>query len=165
MKQHGITDPHDIGAVRELGVIDLPTIQKKINFHYSVTLDLFGSEISTNAANAFNASLKGRFRETQIDDDHQLLNDTYPVLQYVDGGFNEVEQPALSALNGRLADVFIKECVDITATWSRAIADAGIDFQLQLPHRAFHRAVGEFADIEVSAGGDVLTAAEWDRAQ
>src|SRR5205814_4617315 len=63
MKDAGIEDPHDVEAVRRLGVIDLPTIQKKANLHFSLTLDLFGNEISTNAANAFHAGLKGRFRE------------------------------------------------------------------------------------------------------
>ena len=63
MKAAGIDDPNDIDKVRALGVIDLPTIQKKLNLHYSLSLDLFGSEVSTNAANAFNAGLKGRFRE------------------------------------------------------------------------------------------------------
>ena len=72
MKAAGIDDPNDVAKVRALGVIDLPTIQKKLNLHYSLSLDLFGSEVSTNAANAFNAGLKGRFRETQIDDDHRL---------------------------------------------------------------------------------------------
>ena len=63
MKQAGIEDPNDIEAVRKLGVIDLPTMQKKLNLHFSLTLDLFGNEISTNAANAFHAGIKGRFRE------------------------------------------------------------------------------------------------------
>src|SRR5262249_56217638 len=74
MKAAGIEDPGDIDKVRALGVIDLPTIQKKLNLHYSLSLDLFGSEVSTNAANAFNASLKGRFQETKIEDDHKLEN-------------------------------------------------------------------------------------------
>src|SRR5499433_138354 len=69
MKAAGIEDPSDINKARDLGVIDLPTIQKKLNLHYSLSLDLFGSEVSTNAANAFNASLKGRFQETKIEDD------------------------------------------------------------------------------------------------
>ena len=56
-------------------MIDLPTMQKKLNLHYSLSLDLFGSEVSTNAANAFNAGIKGRFQETKIDDDHRLEND------------------------------------------------------------------------------------------
>ena len=45
--------------------IDLPTIQKKLNLHYTLSLDLFGPEVSTNAANAFNAGIKGRYQETQ----------------------------------------------------------------------------------------------------
>src|SRR5919106_2459810 len=42
---------HKTEDVRRHGGIDLPTIQKYMNFHYSVSLDLFGSEVSTNAAN------------------------------------------------------------------------------------------------------------------
>ena len=64
MKEAGIEDPNQIEKIRALGVIDLPTMQKKLNLHYSLSLDLFGSEVSTNAANAFNASLKGRFQES-----------------------------------------------------------------------------------------------------
>jgi hypothetical protein len=79
MKAAGIADAHDTDAVRRLGVIDLPTIQKKANLHFSLSLDLFGNEISTNAANAFHAGLKGRFREDKIDDDHALESDSYPV--------------------------------------------------------------------------------------
>ena len=90
--------------MRALGVVDLPTIQKKLNLHYTLSLDLFGSEVSTNAANAFNAGLKGRFRETSIDDDHQLKNDIYPVLKFVDGEIKLVDEPALTALNMRLRD-------------------------------------------------------------
>jgi hypothetical protein len=47
MKEAGIEDPNDIAAVRKLGVIDLPTMQKKANLHFSLSLDLFGSEVST----------------------------------------------------------------------------------------------------------------------
>ena len=66
-------------------MIDLPTIQKKANMHFSLTLDLFGNEISTNAANAFHAGLKGRYREDRLKDDHQLESGTYPVLRLIDG--------------------------------------------------------------------------------
>ena len=81
MKEAGIGDPNEIEKVRKLGVIDLPTIQKKANLHFSLTLDLFGNEISTNAANAFHAGLKGRYREDRLKDDHQLESGTYPVLR------------------------------------------------------------------------------------
>jgi benzoyl-CoA 2,3-dioxygenase component B len=79
MKAAGITDPYDKAAIRKLGVVDLPTLQKKANFHMSVTRDLFGSEISSNGAEAFSSGLKGRFNESGLKDDHQLENATYPV--------------------------------------------------------------------------------------
>src|SRR5204863_713888 len=102
MKEAGIDDVNEIEKVRALGVIDLPTMQKKLNLHYSLSLDLFGSEVSTNAANAFNAGVKGRYRETQIEDDHRLTNDTYPVLKLINGEIKRGDEPALSALNMRL---------------------------------------------------------------
>ena len=85
MNKAGITDPYDIGKVRDLGVIDLPTIQKKLNLHYTLSLDLFGQEVSTNAANAFNSGIKGRYMEQRIQDDHQLKHDSYTVRSIVDG--------------------------------------------------------------------------------
>src|SRR2546430_14166556 len=109
MKEAGIEDPQDVEAVRERGVIDLPTIQKKANLHFSLTLDLFGSEISTNAANAFNASLKGRYLEDQIDDDHLLLGASYPVLRLKYERIVEEKVAALSALNMRLRDDYIAD--------------------------------------------------------
>lgn len=165
MKQHGITDPYDIQAVRELGVIDLPTMQKKTNFHYSVTLDLFGSEISTNGANAFNAGLKGRFHEIQIDDDHQLHNDTYPVIEHVDGVLKSVDEPALNAINARLCDDYIADCEAVITRWNRVLDEHALEFRINLPHRAFNRNVGLFADISASPAGEVLDAAQWQERQ
>ena len=110
MKEAGISDPYDIEKVRKLGVIDLPTIQKKANLHFSLTLDLFGNEISTNAANAFHAGLKGRYREDRLKDDHQLESGTYPVLRLIDGKIQNEDAPALSALNMRLRDDYVADC-------------------------------------------------------
>ena len=109
MNKAGIDDPHDIARVRALGVVDLPTMQKRANFHFSATLDLFGSELSTNAANAFNAGLKGRYLEDQIDDDHALAGATYPVLRLKEGRVVKEEVPALSALNMRLRDDYVAD--------------------------------------------------------
>ncbi|MFQ5661420.1 MAG: benzoyl-CoA 2,3-epoxidase subunit BoxB [Gammaproteobacteria bacterium] len=156
-------DPNDVDAVRKVGAIDLPLMQRKINFHFSVTLDLFGAEISTNAATAFNAGLKGRFRETTIDDDHQLQNDIYPVLEFNDGKFETVEEPALNAINGRLADDYIHDCEQLLSTWNKAIASYGIDYELKLSHRAFNRRVGEFAELHASPEGEVMSESEWNK--
>jgi benzoyl-CoA 2,3-dioxygenase component B len=163
MREQGIADAGDIAGVRQFGVIDLPTIQKKINFHFSVTLDLFGAEISTNAANAFNAGIKGRYNEPRIDDDHQLHNDTYPVVQVVDGALQQVDVPAISAINARLLDDYITECANIVTSWNRIIADQGIAFELRLPHRGFNRRVGEFSEYSISPAGELMSGSDWAR--
>ena len=163
MRAAGIDDPHDTDRIRALGVIDLPTMQKKANLHYSLSLDLFGSELSTNAANAYTAGIKGRFHEDRIDDDHRLLDATYPVLRLVAGRIALVEQPALSALNMRLRDDYVRDCEEGIGRWNRIIEGAEIDFRLRLPHLAFNRAIGEFARVHASPEGALLDAAEWAR--
>ncbi len=156
MNEAGITDPHDVEAVRKLGVVDLPTLQKKANLHYSLSLDLFGSEISTNAANAFSAGLKGRYNETKIDDDHVLTDATYPVLKLVDGKPTLVDEPALTAINMRLRDDYTADAAKGVERWNKVIAKAGVDFKLTLPHVAFHRAIGEFGGIDAAPDGSVV---------
>ncbi|MBS0642202.1 MAG: benzoyl-CoA 2,3-epoxidase subunit BoxB [Acetobacteraceae bacterium] len=161
MKAAGISDPYDIGKVRALGVIDLPTIQKKANLHFALTLDLFGSEISTNAANAFNAGLKGRYREDKLTDDHQLLHDTYPVLRPRDGAIIREDVPALSALNMRLRDDYVEDTQAGINRWNRVLERSGIEFRITLPHVAFNRRIGEFSRLHADTSGRILSDAEW----
>jgi benzoyl-CoA 2,3-epoxidase subunit B len=161
MKAAGIDDPFDIAKVRALGVIDLPTIQKKANLHYSLSLDLFGSEVSTNAANFYNTGIKGRFMETKIEDDHLLAGATYPVLKIVDGQLRMVDEPALTALNMRLRDDYVKDCQGGVSRWNKIIEKAGITFKLTLPSVAFHRHIGEFKSAKVSPDAKVLSDVEW----
>jgi len=165
MRDAGIDDPYDIDKVRRLGVIDLPTVQKKANLHFSLSLDLFGSEISTNAANAFHAGVKGRFREERIKDDHQLEGGTYPVLRLVDGEIAQQDVPALSALNMRLRDDYVTDCNAVAGRWNRAIEAFNVPFQFKLPHVAFHRHIGEFAEIKADPDGNILGDAEWQKRQ
>jgi benzoyl-CoA 2,3-dioxygenase component B len=161
MKDAGISDPQDIEAVRKLGVIDLPTIQKKANLHFSLTLDLFGNEISTNAANAFNSGIKGRYREDKLTDDHQLLSDTYKVQRLRDGEIVAEDVPALSALNMRLRDDYVVDAQSGVNRWNKVFEKSGIDFKLTLPHVAFNRKIGEFAAIEADTNGHLMDAATW----
>ena len=151
----------DVAAIRAAGAIDLPLIQRKINLHYSLTLDLFGNEISTNAANAFNAGIKGRYREDKLTDDHALINDTYKVLRLVDGAIVEQEAPALSALNMRLRDDFIADATGGVGRWNKVIEKAGFDIRLTLPHQAHNRQIGEFKVIETDPLGHILSAEAW----
>src|SRR5437588_523326 len=148
-------------GVRALGVIDLPTIQKYLNFHYSVTLDLYGSEVSSNAANYFTSGLKGRFRETKLEDDHVLIDASYPVSEVVGDKIVTKDVPALTALNERLRDDYIEEIADGVSRWQRVIDQAGIPFRLTLPHKGFHRAIGNFAGHFISPDGGVLIEEAW----
>jgi benzoyl-CoA 2,3-dioxygenase component B len=148
--------------VRKHGGIDLPTIQRYLNFHCSVSLDLFGSEISTNAANFYTAALKGRFEETKKDDDHQLASATYPVISRDGDRIVIREEPALPSLNERLRDDYVADCERGLRRWNQIIKKHGVDGELTLPHRTFHRAIGAFADLRVSPDGRVVSQAEWD---
>mgnify|MGYP002789541168 FL=1 len=162
MRAASIEDPTDTDRVRALGVIDLPTLQRKMNLHFSLTLDLFGSEVSTNAANAYNAGLKGRYREDKLEDDHRLIDSTYPVLRCKDGAIIHDESvPALSALNMRLRDDYVADCQGGVNRWNKVIERAGFAFRLTLPHVAFNRRIGEFAAIEADPEGRVLDAGAW----
>jgi benzoyl-CoA 2,3-dioxygenase component B len=163
MKAAGIDDPNEIEKVRALGVIDLPTMQKKLNLHYTLSLDLFGSEVSTNAANSFNASLKGRFQETKIEDDHKLEHSTYPVLKLVDGEIKRVDEPALTAINMRLRDDYTADCQRGLDRWNKIIERVGVGFKFELPHVAFHRHIGEFKDLHASPTGELVDVATWSK--
>ena len=163
MKSAGIDDPNAVEKVRALGVIDLPTMQKKMNLHYSLSLDLFGSEVSTNAANAFNASLKGRFRESAIDDDHQLKNDIYPVLKMARGKIKRVDEPALTAINMCLRDDYTRDCAKGIERFNKIIERTGVDFRLALPHVAFHREIGEFKGAAATPAGVLVDRATFEK--
>ena len=157
MREHGTDD------VRRFGVIDLPTFQKYLNFHFSVTLDLFGAEASTNAAVSYTSGLKGRFHETDIDDDHRLHHDAWPTLRWRDGAFRRVSAPALGATNERLRDDFIADVETGVGRLNRVLASFDVDFEIALPHVAFNRRIGVFANLEATPQGEVVDADDWSR--
>jgi len=158
MKTHRVEDP---AKVRALGVIDLQTIQRYLNFHFSITLDLYGSEISSNAANFFTQGLKGRFEESRIQDDHLLTGAEYPILDLSGDQLLIKQVSAVQALNERLRDDYIRECAAGVARWNKVIQKTGIGFELNLPHKAFHRRIGICADAHVSPDGRVVSESEW----
>ncbi len=152
---------HDTDRVGEYGGIDLAVIQRYLNFHYSVSLDLFGSELSTNAANYFSAGLKGRFREADLHDDHQLSQSRRAILKPRGGAITQSEEPALAALNETLRDAYIADCERAMARWNKVIQDAGVDFALALPHRGFNRAIGHYSGICITPAGEIVSRDEW----
>lgn len=162
MVKAGLTDPYDVEAIRKLGVVDLPLLQRKANFHMAVTRDLFGGEISSNAADAFSSGLKGRFTEAKLTgDDHVLADATYPVTRVVDGRLVVEQVPALRAINSRLLDDYITDCQGGINRWNKVIEKTGIDFKLVQPHKGFNRRIGEFAGHRISPAGEILTEEQW----
>ena len=134
---------HDTDDVTPWGGINIATLQRYLNFHYSVSLDLFGAETSTNAANYFAAGLKGRFQETRRDDDHQLHADLRTIAAPDGDRIVDREVGALAAINATLRDDYSEDCLHGVERWNRILSDVGAE--LTMPHVGFHRAVGQFA--------------------
>jgi benzoyl-CoA 2,3-dioxygenase component B len=158
MVQHRIDDP---AKVRALGLIDLPTIQRYLNFHFSVTMDLFGADVSSNAATFYSTGLKGRFDETKIADDHLLTGATYPVLEVRDGRLAVAQAPALNALNEKLRDDYVKDAVAGIERWNKIVEKTGVAFRFRAPHKAFNRKIGPLAAVRVDPDGNVVAEADW----
>jgi benzoyl-CoA 2,3-dioxygenase component B len=151
----------DVNKLRAAGVIDLPTIQRYLNFHFSVTIDLFGADESSNAATFFSTGLKSRYEEGKRDDDHILKDKTYQVLVAKEGGLEVKEVPMLNALNEVLRDDYIKDSVAGVERWNKVLTKAGIPFQLRVPHKAFNRNIGALAGANVTPEGQVVSGTEW----
>lgn len=151
----------DVNKLRSAGVIDLPTIQRYLNFHYSVTIDLFGADQSSNAATFYSSGLKGRYEEGKREDDHKLHDQNYKVLEVVDGKLQEKEVPMLNALNEVLRDDYIKDSNAGVGRWNKVMEKAGIDFRLTVPHKAFNRQIGALAGVRISPDGRPVSEQEW----
>jgi benzoyl-CoA 2,3-epoxidase subunit B len=160
MRDRNVTDATQ---VRAQGVLDLETLQRFVNFHYSVTLDLFGSEISSNAASYYTTGLKGRYAEGNIGDDHFLTSSSYTVQEIADGEIVNRQAPALTALNARLRDDYIREIQAGVDRWNRIPERFGMPSRITLPHLGFHRKIGNFAGHCLSPDGKILSKADWER--
>ena len=156
-----LMNEHDTDDIAKYGGVSLDLIQKHVNFHFSVSVDLFGQELSTNAATYYTAGIKGRFNETKIDDDHLLTDASYPILELLGDKIVEKREAALNAVNERLRDEYIVDCQRGVDRWNKSIKEAGIDFEIKLPHRAFHRGIGTFSEVKATPEGKIITEAEW----
>ncbi len=151
-------DPN--GDARAQGGIDLGTLQKYMNFWFSSSLDLFGGEVSSNAASFFASGLKGRAKEEQHSD-HVALEGTFVVPQLRDGRVVDEEVPLRTAMNEVLREEYVEDCQRGVDKWNRVIKEAGMDVVLTLPHRRFNRNVGLYAGHRFDREGDPMTEAEW----
>lgn len=153
MKETGSEDP---AAIRKAGAIDLPTIQRYLNFWFSSSLDLFGSEQSSNAATVFANGLKGRPDEGRYED-HVCREADYE-LEVPDGkGGATSERVALrNAMNEVTRRAYVEDCGIGLKRWNRLIEKAGYDFRLALPSTRFRRQIGAWANLPVAPDGSQI---------
>jgi benzoyl-CoA 2,3-epoxidase subunit B len=149
------------GDVRKLGGIDLPTIQKYMNLWYTLSLDLFGGEVSSNAADAFAAGLKGRYKEDRYAE-HKLI-DSHFAMDVLEGGKVTHKDVAMrNALNEVLRTEYIKDCARGVERWNKTIRDEGIKFELKLPSNKFNRQIGMWSTVCFTPDGEMTDRMTWD---
>lgn len=155
MKEHNVDD------VRPFGGIPLDLIQKYVNFWYSSSVDLFGSEQSSNAASYFASGIKGRAYEAKKYKDHKALEGSY-IVETLKGDRISQEEVALRvAMNEVLRDDYIKDNESGVEKWNQEFKEQGINYHIKLPHRRFNRTVGMWSEVRCDPEGNLVTEAEW----
>ncbi len=140
----------------ELGGIPLAILQKYLNLWYSESLDLFGSEDSSNAANYFAAGLKARYRESadNLHPDHRALGGEYQ-LRRPDGAVERI--PLRRAMNVLLRDAYVEDCERALKRWNAELEKRGVDARLSLPAQGFNRKIGVYAVLPTDPAGQMIS--------
>ena len=146
----------DAQKVRAAGAIDLQTIQKYMNFWFSSALDLFGADISSNAASYFAAGLKGRPDES-LYDEHRADGDYTLEIPDGQGGVKNETVSMRNAMNEVMRSSYIRDCENGVKRWNKIIKDGGIDFELRLPSARFRRTVGSWANVPTDPAGNPIS--------
>jgi len=153
-------DPNE--DARRQGAIPLDVIQKHLNLWFALSLDLFGGEISSNAASYFAAGLKGRAKEETYED-HLALEGSYRMAVPKQGALGEEDVPLRNAMNEVLRDAYVEDCQRGVDRWNKHLADAGIADRLRLPSKRFYRHIGLYADMPFDVEGILLERGDWER--
>jgi len=154
-------DPNE--DARAQGGIDLPTIQKWINYWYPFCLDLFGAEVSSNAADYFATGLKGRWHEARKYEEHSALHQSITLPHMVDGELNDVSVPLRNAMNEVLRQDYMQDCERALKRWNKTIEEEGLQFKLKLPSHRFFRRQGLYADNHFNLDGDPVDEASFNK--
>jgi len=155
MKELGTDDPK---AVRGHGAIDLPTVQRYLNFWFTSSVDLFGSEVSSNAASSFANGIKGRPDEGQYQD-HICTDATFEL----DTPQGKEVVPLRNAMNEVMRASYIKDCEIGVKRWNTQIQRAGSEYRLALPSHRFRRAIGSWDGVPTDPQGNLVSREEYDR--
>jgi benzoyl-CoA 2,3-epoxidase subunit B len=162
MKAIATDDP---ARVRSEGAIDLSTLQRYINFWFSSSLDLFGAEISSNAASYFAGGLKGRPDEARFTDHLAVGQSLRLEMPDGKGGVAAEDVPLRTAINEVTRAAYIRDCGVGVQRWNRLIAEAGHDFRFRLPSTHFRRSIGVWAGVPSDPEAHPISDEEWRRRQ
>jgi benzoyl-CoA 2,3-dioxygenase component B len=152
-------DPN--GDIRNQGGIDFDLIQRTINYWFTYSLDLFGGEISSNAADFFASGLKGRYRERKNYEDHKVNSGEYRVATVEGGKLVDKDIPMRNAMNEVLRDDYVKDCEKALKKWNKILEEEGSETRLTLPSRRFHRHQGIYAGHFFNPQGELVTEEEF----
>jgi benzoyl-CoA 2,3-dioxygenase component B len=163
MRACELTKEHDTEDLRPHGGVSLKLIQTYINYWYSLSLDLFGSEKSTNAATYFATGLKGRAYEAARHEDHACTEGSYAMDVLAGDVVTKEDVPLRVAMNELLRDAYVDDNDKQLAKWNRTSEEMGVHFKMALPSRRFHRKVGMWSEARFDPRGDLISEAEWDK--
>jgi benzoyl-CoA 2,3-dioxygenase component B len=154
----------DAEAIRRQGAVDLPLLQRYLNFWFSSSLDLFGSEVSSNAASSFGNGIKGRPDETTQYQDHVCTDASYALsLPDGQGGSKQETVGMRNAMNEVLREAYVKDCEIGLKRWNVQIKRLGHGFELRLPSSRFRRAIGAWANVPTDLDGKLISRDEFER--
>jgi benzoyl-CoA 2,3-dioxygenase component B len=146
-------DPN--GDVAAQGGIPLEIIQRFINYWFSYCLDLFGAEVSSNAADSFAAGLKGRWAEAKQYEEHSLLHDSMTIVEVEDNELVDRVYPMRNAMNEVLRAEYAQDCAKVVERINRVFEKGGVAQRLTLPHKRFHRHQGVYKDHHFDPMGEL----------
>ena len=138
-------DPN--GDARAQGGIPVAMIQKWINYWFCYSIDLFGSEISSNAAEFFAAGLKGRWGEAKDYEEHSALHQSYRLPVVKEGAMTEQDVPLRNAMNEVLRQSYIKDAERVVKRWNQALEEEGTSSRVVLPSSRFFRRQGIYGNL------------------
>lgn len=150
--------------VTQTGGIPFDIIQRYINHWYTVSLDLFGGEDSSNAATYFAQGLKGRYKESDKERyaDHVALDGVFHVDMPTDAGELRGEDiPLRRAMNLVLRSDYSEDCERAVGKWNTVVEKAGHSFRFKLPSQRFNRKMGIYTDLPFDPSGNLLSKEEF----
>ena len=149
------TDP------KSAGVIPIDMVQRAVNLWYTLSLDLFGSEDSSNASLFFSAGLKGRDQEAKKYTEHSGLDQFYQLERPANGEIVTEDVPLRRAMNEVLRDAYVKDCEKVVRGFNRTLEKMGSDERITLPSRRFNRAQGVYTGFYFTPEGEMTTEDNW----